>query len=117
MKTFETSATVEDQGRLHVNGVPFAPGTEVQVTVRERTTADASGTPTAEEVHASRERLFACLDKARNTESVVPAPLPDESQTLLAARERMRHLFATVRGFRMTPKLRREDLYDRHGLR
>ena len=33
MSTFETSATVEDQGRVQVVGVPFAPGTEVEVTI------------------------------------------------------------------------------------
>jgi hypothetical protein len=33
MSTFETSATVQDQGQIHVAGVPFAPGTEVEVTI------------------------------------------------------------------------------------
>ena len=33
MEIFETSATVEDQGQVHVAGVPFAPGTEVEVTI------------------------------------------------------------------------------------
>ncbi len=33
MNIYETSATVEDQGRIHVAGVPFAPGTEVEVTI------------------------------------------------------------------------------------
>ncbi len=33
MKTYETSATVEDQGQVRVAGVPFAPGTEVEVTI------------------------------------------------------------------------------------
>lgn len=33
MQTYETSATVEDQGQVHVAGVPFAPGTEVEVTI------------------------------------------------------------------------------------
>jgi hypothetical protein len=33
MKAFETSATVEPQGDVRVVGVPFAPGTEVQVTI------------------------------------------------------------------------------------
>lgn len=36
MKTYETSATVEDQGQVHVAGVPFAPGTEVEVTISPR---------------------------------------------------------------------------------
>jgi hypothetical protein len=33
MKTYETSATVEPQGDIRVVGVPFAPGTEVEVTI------------------------------------------------------------------------------------
>ena len=33
MSSFETSATVEEQGRVLVAGVPFAPGTEVEVTI------------------------------------------------------------------------------------
>jgi hypothetical protein len=33
MKTYETSATVEDQGQVRVAGVPFAPGTEVEVSI------------------------------------------------------------------------------------
>lgn len=36
MKTFETSATVEDQGRVQVVGVPFAAGTHVQVTISSK---------------------------------------------------------------------------------
>jgi hypothetical protein len=33
MSAFETSATVQEQGRVLVSGVPFAPGTEVEVTI------------------------------------------------------------------------------------
>ena len=33
MKTYETSTTVEPQGDIRVIGVPFAPGTEVEVTI------------------------------------------------------------------------------------
>jgi hypothetical protein len=33
MKTYETFTTVEPQGDIHVAGVPFAPGTEVEVTI------------------------------------------------------------------------------------
>lgn len=33
MHTYETSATVQDNGQIHVAGVPFAPGTEVEVTI------------------------------------------------------------------------------------
>ncbi len=33
MNTYETSATVEDHGEVHVAGVPFAPGTAVEVAI------------------------------------------------------------------------------------
>jgi hypothetical protein len=33
MNTYATSATVEEQGQVRVSGVPFAPGTEVEVTI------------------------------------------------------------------------------------
>jgi hypothetical protein len=33
MNTFETSARVGEQGRVLVAGVPFAPGTEVDITL------------------------------------------------------------------------------------
>jgi hypothetical protein len=33
MQAYETSATVEAHGQIHVAGVPFAPGTEVEVTI------------------------------------------------------------------------------------
>jgi len=33
MSTYATSSTVEAQGRVMVAGVPFAPGTEVEVTI------------------------------------------------------------------------------------
>jgi len=33
MKAFEASATVQPQGDIRVPGVPFAPGTEVEVTI------------------------------------------------------------------------------------
>jgi hypothetical protein len=36
MQSYETSATVEDQGNVHVAGVPFAPGTQVEVTINPK---------------------------------------------------------------------------------
>lgn len=33
MQTYETLATVEDEGQVRVAGVPFAAGTEVEVTI------------------------------------------------------------------------------------
>lgn len=37
MKTFETSSIVQGQGEVRVAGVPFAAGTEVDVTISPRT--------------------------------------------------------------------------------
>jgi hypothetical protein len=38
-------------------------------------------------------------------------------EALAVARTRMQELFRTVKGFRMTPKIRREDLYERGSFR
>jgi hypothetical protein len=41
MNIYETSATVEEQGRVQVVGVPFAAGTQVQVSISpKRVSAD-----------------------------------------------------------------------------
>ena len=41
MKAFETSAKVEDLGQVRIEDVPFAPGTEVEVTISpERRSAE-----------------------------------------------------------------------------
>lgn len=78
MNTYETSATVEGQGQVHLSGVPFAPGTEVEITISPKSAADPS---------------------------------------LEQARERMRELFRTVKGFHGTPKIPREELHERGSLR
>lgn len=72
MKTFETSATVEAQGRVLLAGLPFAPGTKVEVTISEK----AIASPTAEpgkfaESLASVRELFTRVT-AKNTESIGP---------------------------------------------
>ena len=36
MNSYETSATVEDQGQVRLAGVPFAPGTEVEITINPK---------------------------------------------------------------------------------
>jgi hypothetical protein len=54
MNTYETSATVEDQGQVRVAGVPFAPGTEVEVTISPKRRP-------AEEFTASWQRVCAEL--------------------------------------------------------
>ena len=68
MNTYETTATVEGQGQVHVDGVPFAPGTEVAVTIKPA----QNGDPAAAAATDRASRLFAALDKARNTDPVGP---------------------------------------------
>jgi hypothetical protein len=36
MRVFETTATVRPEGEIQLSGVPFAPGTEVEVSVSEK---------------------------------------------------------------------------------
>jgi hypothetical protein len=85
MKAYETSATVEDQGRVRVAGVPFAPGTEVAVTISP---------------------------KRRSQDEVMPT----DDVALAAARDRMREMFRTIKGFRNSPRIPREELYERGSL-
>lgn len=86
MSSFETTATVENQGEVRVAGVPFAPGTEVEVTISPK------GRSAAETTRA-------------------------DDAALSAARERLRELFRTIKGFRNSPRIAREDLYERGSLR
>jgi hypothetical protein len=69
MNPFETTATVQDHGQIHLAGVPFAPGTQVEVTIKPTQNGGQQISP----VPADRAaRLFVALDKARNTEPVGP---------------------------------------------
>jgi hypothetical protein len=86
MEPYETCATVEEHGRVLVAGVPFAPGTTVEVTI----------TP-----------------KRRGENEVTSAP----DVALAAARNRMQELFLTIKGFRNSPRIPREELYERGSLR
>ena len=86
MNTYETSATVQEQGRVLVAGVPFAPGTEVAITISAKVRSE---------------------DQVTNP----------EDEALAAARDRMRELFRTVKGFRNSPRIPREELYERGRLR
>ena len=54
MKAYETSATVEDQGQVHVAGVPFEPGTRVEVTITP--TRNGTERPSASDVQYLPER-------------------------------------------------------------
>ena len=71
MKTFETSATVEEQGRVFLAGVPFAPGTEVEITISPKVQPTVEATQADETVlAAARERmreLFRTVTGFRNS--------------------------------------------------
>jgi hypothetical protein len=82
METYATSTTVEDQGQIHVTGVPFAPGTEVEITISPK----------------------------RRSENEMNPP---EDVALSTSRERMRELFRTIKGFRNSPRIPCEELYER----
>ncbi len=69
MNTYETTATVEDHGQVRLAGVPFATGTQVEVTIKP---AQNGGHATAPAASDRAAHLFAALDKARNTEPVGP---------------------------------------------
>lgn len=67
MHAYETSATVQSQGEVHVAGVPFEPGTEVEVVISPK---EHSGKRPAQDSNHWLARLFAALDKGRNSESI-----------------------------------------------
>ena len=58
MSSYDTSAIVEEHGRVLVAGVPFAAGAEVEVTISLKTRPIAEETnPEDEALIASRERM------------------------------------------------------------
>ena len=58
MNSYETFATVEDQGRVQVVGVPFAAGTEVEVLISPKPrSGGAVASADDESVAASRQRM------------------------------------------------------------
>lgn len=67
MNTYETSATVEEQGWILVAGAPFPPGTEVEVTIKPARNGEHDDQAAATDRSA---RLMAALNKARNTEPI-----------------------------------------------
>jgi len=66
MKAYETSATVDAEGQLRLSSVPFAPGTQVEVTIKP------TNEMTSEAAAECAARLLAALDQARNTQAVGP---------------------------------------------
>jgi len=73
MNAYETTATVNEQGQLHLAGLPFDPGTEVEVIVKPTQVAPDAMAEAAklEEARARMRDLFARL-RGRNTEPIGP---------------------------------------------
>lgn len=71
MNTYETSATVEDEGRIQVVGVPFAAGTEVQITISLKPVAP-------EEFIAAWRRVCADLRGRSNIQNISDDEIRDE---------------------------------------
>ena len=67
MQAYETSATVQGQGEVHLAGVPFEPGTEVEVTISPKDHAAKGPEPGSND---RLTQLFAALNKARNVEPI-----------------------------------------------
>ena len=57
MKAYETSTTVEPQGDIRVVGVPFAPGTEVEVTISPKRESAAEFAETWQRVSSELRQL------------------------------------------------------------
>ena len=62
MSQYETSTVVSGQGEIHLAGLPFTPGTEVEVVVSPRAVSTAEG----DRVTA----LLVALDRAHNTQPI-----------------------------------------------
>jgi hypothetical protein len=65
MSAYETFTTVGGHGEIHLSGVPFEPGTEVEVVVSPKNENVASG-----DLRQRAVTLLAALDHAHNTEPI-----------------------------------------------
>jgi hypothetical protein len=80
MNAYETTGTVNDQGQIHLGGIPFAPGTEVEVKISPKAAVKEG---------SADDRAWA------------------------EARARMKEVLSRIKGFRNTPLIPREELYER----
>lgn len=71
MNTYETSATVRDQGEVRIAGVPFAPGTEVEVSISPKRRA-------AEEFAAAWRRVCAELRGRPGNQNITDEEIHEE---------------------------------------
>jgi hypothetical protein len=71
MQSFETSATVGDNGQAQLSGLPFKPGTEIEVSVSPRRRP-------AEEFAAAWERVSRQLRSAPSVKNITDDEIQDE---------------------------------------
>jgi hypothetical protein len=71
MEIYETSATVEERGQVRVAGVPFAPGTEVEVTISPKRRS-------AEEFAAAWQRVCAELRSRPGVQDLTEEDIREE---------------------------------------
>ena len=79
MKAFETSTTVQPHGDIRVVGVPFAPGTEVEVTIspKRKSAADFA---------EAWQRVTAELRQLSEADSISDADIQKEIDDFRAGR-------------------------------
>lgn len=77
MDTYETSTTVQAQGRVLVGGVPFAPGTEVRITINAVDGSPAADGERLETVRARMRELFTITRGFRNASLLTREDLYD----------------------------------------
>jgi hypothetical protein len=73
MKTYETSATVQEDGAIRVAGVPFPPGTEVEVTIGPKR-------PSGEQFAEAWKRVSAQLRGAPSQQNLTDETIENEIQ-------------------------------------
>lgn len=79
VNTYQTTATVEDQGQVRVAGVPFAPGTEVEIAISPKRRP-------AEEFTAARRRLCAELRNRPALKGITDEGIREEVERYRAGR-------------------------------
>jgi hypothetical protein len=79
MNAFESSATVDPTGDIRVAGVPFAPGTEVEVTINPKRSS-------AEDFAAAWDRVCRELRASPNVQTITDEEIQQEIDDYRAGR-------------------------------
>jgi hypothetical protein len=89
METYETTTTVGDQGLVRLADVPFAPGTQVEVsivptqpenpqTARTPATAGETADKTADDIFAEMQPYMVDVDDVDDSREAIYTPLAGE---------------------------------------